>query len=138
MSTASDIGDAIRAAFEAVAEAIKRAAQIIKEILRWLARRIREAGAAEEEDTRRDGFLSYAGESHPIGYGIMLGFAIAAPFPRARALILLSLAAREAGRWRVNRRVLEEIRSEPQYFGPALVATIMAVSAWFGGVPAWL
>lgn len=35
---------------------------------------IRTAGAANEEDTERDGFLSYSGETHGLAVGIYYGF----------------------------------------------------------------
>ena len=39
-----------------------------------LWKRIKEAGAASEDDTERDGFLSYSGETHAVGVGIYYGF----------------------------------------------------------------
>ena len=35
---------------------------------------IKEAGAATEDDSERDGFLSYSGETHAVGVGIYHGF----------------------------------------------------------------
>jgi len=39
-----------------------------------LIKRIKEAGAPTEDDTERDGFLSYSGETHAVGVGIYHGF----------------------------------------------------------------
>jgi len=44
------------------------------QLLKMILARIKEAGALNEEDTSRDGFLSYSGETHGLTVGIYYGF----------------------------------------------------------------
>lgn len=43
---------------------------MIKGLVKW----VKEAGAPTEEDSERDGFISYSGEAHAVGVGIYYGF----------------------------------------------------------------
>lgn len=90
-------------------------------VIRALISFLRSAGAASEKDTERDGVLSYAGETHPVAYALGIGFAATCGILELQLLVAAALGAREAGRYRINQRVLREIRSEPQYFLPVLV-----------------
>jgi len=129
MDLASVLDDAI----EALATALERLALAILRLAAWIRTRFREAGSPEEASTERDGILSYAAETHAVGYGIALGFAIVAPHPEIKALVLLVLACGECNRWRLDRRVFREIREEPQYFGPVLAITA-GITAYLYGV----
>lgn len=42
--------------------------------LQKLVQFVKGAGAAQESDSERDGFLSYSGEVHAVGVGIYYGF----------------------------------------------------------------
>lgn len=99
--------------------------------LAWLRRRIEEAGALREEDTVRDGFLSYASESHAIGYGLAIGAAIALHLlgvPFVLELVVLALGGVGATRRFKDQRVWKEIRDEPQYFVPSIVVGFVLVA----------
>lgn len=82
-------------------------------------------GASSEADSDRDGFASWKGETHPIAYGTALGFLFAAPLPRLQALALAAVVCTECARWKINGQVLGEIRDEPQYFLPSIVAGVI-------------
>lgn len=43
-------------------------------LLKWLLSFIKTAGAPTEEDTERDGFLSYSAETHGLALGFYYGF----------------------------------------------------------------
>lgn len=85
--------------------------------------------ASSESDSRRDGFASWKGETHPIAYGFALGFLFAAPLPRLQALAVAAIVCTECARWKLNRRVLAEVRDEPQYFLPSIVVGV--ITAYF-------
>lgn len=98
---------------------------------------IRSAGAKDESDTDRDGFLSYKSETHAVGYGLGLGAAVAlklAGVPWVLELVLLSLGGVAGKRRLGNERVMREITDEPQYFVAALMLGFVVV----GGVAAAL
>lgn len=104
----------------------------------WVRTRLRQAGAPSEGSTRRDGFLSYAAETHAIGYGLGLGTAIAlrlAGVPYILELTVLALGGVKTARVRLNERVLREIREEPQYFLPAVAVAFTAVGYLAGLAP---
>lgn len=82
---------------------------------------VRGAGAFKESDSKRNGLLSYAGEVHPVAYALGIGFAATCGILELQLLVAAALGTREAGRYRLNARVLREIRAEPQYFLPVLV-----------------
>lgn len=103
----------------------------------WLRRLVGSASAYRESDSERDGFLSYAAETHSVGYGLALGAAIAlklAGVPWVLELVVLSLGGVTAKRKLGNERVWREITDEPQYFLGALVVGFLLV----GGVVALL
>ena len=85
---------------------------------------VKAAGKSSESDSARDGFLSYAHESHSVGDGVALGFAIVAAhagFPIVLGAVLTALGGVQASRFRFgNARVMEEITDEPQYFLPSI------------------
>lgn len=105
---------------------------MIDEIVEW----VREAGRSREKDSDRDGFLSYAHESHAVGYGLGLGFAVVAAhagFPFVLFLVLAALGGIQIGRLAFgDARVMEEIREEPQYFLPALLVGAVIAAGIFG------
>lgn len=79
---------------------------------------IKSAGAVEESDSERDGFLSYHAESHAAGMGIAAGYTAAA-FSEMSLLGLVYGAATE-GRIKQDtsgkrRRILADCKQEPHY-----------------------
>lgn len=99
-------------------------------VLDWIRNRINEAGAYRESDTERDGFLSYAAESHAIGYGVALGAAVGLSMlghPEPLAIVIAALGGVGAARKKKNERVWKEIREEFQYFGPSIAVGFLGV-----------
>lgn len=41
--------------------------------LKWLTKRVQEMGTPHEDETKRDGFLSYSAEVHAVGLGFYDG-----------------------------------------------------------------
>lgn len=78
--------------------------------------------APRESDTKRDGFLSYAGEVHALTLGLAVGLAsvITGTYLIAAAFILTSVGYKTAnkltgGRGVLTDTVVGEIRKEPWY-----------------------
>lgn len=86
---------------------------------------LRSASAESEADSDRDGFASWKAETHSLTYGFVLGFVTVAPAFELKALVAAAVVCNECRRYRLKREVLAEIRSEPQYFMPALVAGVI-------------
>lgn len=105
----------------------------------FLINLVRTAGAYRESDTERDGFLSYAAETHSVGYGLAVGAAIAlnlAGVPWVLELVFVALGGVGAKRRFGNERVMREITDEPQYFLGALVlgfVVVGLVAVFLGG-----
>lgn len=89
----------------------------------------RSASAPSEDDSARDGFASWKGETHAIAYGFTLGFLFASPHPELQAIAVATLICRECARYKLKRRIAREIRDEIQYFLPAIVAGV--ITAYF-------
>lgn len=78
---------------------------------------VRSAGAGEESETDRNGFLSYHAESHAVGVGAGLGFSYGATGDKQYAGLLLSaaVAGLRGHRDGAKSRVLNDVRQEPHY-----------------------
>lgn len=102
----------------------------VRALLKGLLEAVRAAGAPSEDDTDRDGFLSYKSETHSVAYGLGLGAGIAFKLlgvPWVLELIVLSLGGVTAKRRFGDERVWREILDEPQYFGPSIVTGFLLV-----------
>lgn len=103
-------------------------------------RLIKQAGAYREEDTERDGFLSYASETHSVGAGLGLGFAIGASAQFSFLGVILSFVIYgNRGEKFLSPTLIRDIRKEVHYFLGGLFAGLIlgiAVRLLFGlGVP---
>lgn len=71
---------------------------------------------AEEEDTERDGFLSYAGEWHALAVGLAVGLVASVTGRWALAGVVVAAALGVSASKRVERLpALGEVRREPWY-----------------------
>ncbi|WP_254768220.1 hypothetical protein [Salinilacihabitans rarus] len=85
-------------------------------ILSRLVRFVREAGAPSEDDTDRDGFLSYHAESHAAGVGLGVGIAASATGDLQYAGAILAMAfGLNRGPTLSNAKITEDVRQEPHY-----------------------
>ncbi|SEO70393.1 hypothetical protein SAMN05216388_101751 [Halorientalis persicus] len=97
-------------------------------MLDTIIRLLRQAGAYRESDTDRNGVLSYAAETHAVGYGGALGATVAIAvlgLPWPLAVWLAGYGVVWLSRWTHNERILSELRREPQYFLGASVASLV-------------
>ena len=95
------------------------------------------AGAVEEEDYERDGFLSYHAESHAAGLGIAAGW-FAGATGKTELLSLVYAAAvygKAQGKNSKRRRILRDVVQEPHYAvgGVVLGAVLGAITSAIGG-----
>jgi hypothetical protein len=107
-------------------------------MLDTIIRLIKQAGAYRESETDRNGLLSYAAESHAVGYGGALGATVAIAtvgIPWPLAIWLAGYGVVWLSRWSHNERIMSELRREPQYFLGASVASLVVtwVLAVVGG-----
>lgn len=100
-----------------------------------VVRFIEEAGAPSERRTDRDGFLSYAAETHAVGAGIGLGFMIASTGEWRYLGVLLELVLfGNRGETRLGATLLRDILKERHYFLSGLVIGAM-VGVWIRVFP---
>jgi hypothetical protein len=105
-----------------------------------LIRFLKGAGAAEEADTDRNGFLSYHAETHAVGMGIAAAFTAVA-FNEA-SLLGIVYAAAVHGRVRQStgkrRRIIADVKQEPHYaLGGVVIGALLGVIVRIGmGDPA--
>ena len=86
-------------------------------------RLIKQAGAPSESATERDGFLSYAAETHAAGAGLGVGFTIAASGElRWFGLVYQAVILGNRGDRLFEGRLLSDIQGEKYYFLGGLVA----------------
>lgn len=98
--------------------------------------------AKHESDTKRDGFLSYAGEVHALVIGLSVGFAsgVAGTYEIAGSLILATFgfkgfdSLRKAGKEEIDEGAIGEVRREPWYAaGGALCGLAVGTVARLAG-----
>lgn len=92
---------------------------------------IKQAGAPSESATKRDGFLSYKSETHAVGAGLGLGFAIAVSGELSILGVLLTFVLYgNRGEKILTPELVNDIRSEMQYFlGGLFVGLLLGVIA---------
>jgi hypothetical protein len=77
---------------------------------------IRQAGAKREQDTDRDGFLSYHAESHAVAVGAGAGFvAVATDETKLLGALLPAVTSGLRAKDREFGRILADVRQEPHY-----------------------
>lgn len=87
-----------------------------------------------EEDTARDGLLSYAVEWHALALGFLVGFAWSLPSKRLRAFAWATLGLDECADG-CRSDAMDEIQQEPHYaaggvaFGAVIGVFVQVVSA---------
>lgn len=82
---------------------------------------VKTAGAASEDDTERDGFLSYAGETHALGTGLGVGFvAMATGRTRLLGLLLVAVLYGRQGKTALSPRLFRQLVEELPYFAVGL------------------
>lgn len=82
----------------------------------------KQAGAPSESATDRDGFLSYAAETHAAGAGLGAGFMIAASGElRYFGVLYEAVILGNRGGRVFEGQLLKDIQQEPQYFLGGLV-----------------
>jgi len=88
-----------------------------------IVRLIKQAGGPSESATERDGFLSYAAETHAVGAGLGFGFTIAASGElRYFGVVYQAVILGNRGGRLFQRQLLEDVTKEKQYFLGGLVA----------------
>lgn len=88
---------------------------------------IEDAGAAREKDSERDGFLSYAYETHALGMGISAGF-MATAYGDTALLSLVYAAAvygKAKEKEQSRRKILKQIAAEMHYALAGIVVGAM-------------
>jgi hypothetical protein len=86
------------------------------------------AGAVEEEDYERDGFLSYHAESHAAGMGIAAGWFVGATGQTELLSTVYAAAVygKAQARSSKRRRILKDIVDEPHYaLGGAVLGGVL-------------
>lgn len=89
---------------------------------------IRQAGAGNESDTDRNGFLSYHAEAHAVGVGLGAGFMLTlSGDEKLLGLVLAAISAGLRGESTSDKsRVYEDIVSEPHYaIGGVVVGAVL-------------
>lgn len=85
-----------------------------------------------EEDTHRDGVLSYAVEWHAFTIGIAVGFASVLPLPKLRAFVYHAVGLYGDGDCDgidTRTQAMKEVRQESHYaLGGALIGATLAVA----------
>lgn len=93
-----------------------------------LIRYVKAAGAVEELDSERDGFLSYHAESHAAGLGIAAGwFATATGETRLLSVVYAAAVYGKAqGTNDKRRRIVRDVVEEPHYgLGGVVVGAVL-------------
>lgn len=93
---------------------------------------IDEMDAPTEDESERNGFLSYAGEWHAATIGIGVGLAAALHGRPEFLAVLVATTLGLAGADRLKgRRTARELRREPWYgIGASLLAYVVGVAIW--------
>lgn len=94
-------------------------------------RLIKQAGAPKESTYERDGFLSYHAETHAVGAGIGIGFALGASGElRLLGGFLTLVLAGNDGVKLSDKKLAKDIRQEPHYFlGGLALGGVLGVGA---------
>lgn len=94
-------------------------------------RLIKQAGAPSEGSYERDGFLSYHAETHAVGAGIGIGFALGASGElRLLGGFLTLVLAGNDGVTLTDKKLTKDIRQEPHYFlGGLVTGALLGVGA---------